>query len=55
FPVISDSIRQQALPAYSQHISVESTQFSNQGTMAGAALVKDAMYNGSLLIRLLQG
>lgn len=44
FPVISDSIRQQALPAYSQHISVESTQFSNQGTMAGAALVKDAMY-----------
>lgn len=41
--------------AYSQHISVESTQFSNQGTMAGAALVKDAMYNGSLLIRLLQG
>ncbi|EPM9680116.1 hypothetical protein N2S64_19035, partial [Escherichia coli] len=24
-------------------------------TMAGAALVKDAMYNGSLLIRLLQG
>ena len=52
---LADSIRQQALPAYSQHISVESTQFSNQGTMAGAALVKDAMYNGSLLIRLLQG
>ncbi|WLI77285.1 sugar metabolism global transcriptional regulator Mlc [Kosakonia sp. H02] len=55
FPAISDCIRQQALPAYSKHISVESTQFTNQGTMAGAALVKDAMYNGSLLIRLLQG
>lgn len=55
FPAIADCIRQQALPAYSQHISVESTQFTNQGTMAGAALVKDAMYNGSLLIRLLQG
>lgn len=55
FPTIADCIRQQALPAYSQHISVESTQFTNQGTMAGAALVKDAMYNGSLLIRLLQG
>lgn len=54
-PIPYYSIRQQALPAYSQHISVESTQFSNQGTMAGAALVKDAMYNGSLLIRLLQG
>lgn len=55
FPAISDCIRQQSLPAYSRHMVVESTQFSNQGTMAGAALVKDAMYNGSLLIRLLQG
>lgn len=55
FPAISDCIRQQSLPAYSRHIVVESTQFSNQGTMAGAALVKDAMYSGSLLIRLLQG
>lgn len=55
FPAISNCIRQQSLPAYSRHITVESTQFSNQGTMAGAALVKDAMYNGSLLIRLLQG
>ncbi|AGB78223.1 sugar metabolism global transcriptional regulator Mlc [Pseudocitrobacter corydidari] len=55
FPAISDCIRQQSLPAYSKHISVEQTQFSNRGTMAGAALVKDALYNGSLLIRLLQG
>lgn len=55
FPAIGDCIRQQSLPAYSRHISVEQTQFSNRGTMAGAALVKDALYNGSLLIRLLQG
>ncbi|BBQ83980.1 TPA: ROK family transcriptional regulator [Kluyvera ascorbata] len=55
FPAIGDCIRQQSLPAYSQHISVEQTQFSNRGTMAGAALVKDALYNGTLLIRLLQG
>ncbi|MEB4675582.1 ROK family protein [Enterobacteriaceae bacterium G50] len=55
FPAIADCIRQQSLPAYSKHISVEQTQFSNRGTMAGAALVKDALYNGSLLIRLLQG
>ena len=55
FPAISACISQQALPAYSKNIVVESTQFSNQGTMAGAALVKDAMYNGSLLIRLLHG
>lgn len=55
FPAISACIRQQSLPAYSRHISVESTQFLNRGTMTGAALVKDALYNGSLLIRLLQG
>jgi len=55
FPAIADCIRQQSLPAYSKHISVEQTQFSNRGTMAGAALVKDALYNGTLLIRLLQG
>ena len=55
FPAIADCIRQQALPAYSRKSVVESTQFTNQGTMAGAALVKDALYTGSLLIRLLQG
>ena len=55
FPAIADCIRQQSLPAYSKHITVEQTQFSNRGTMAGAALVKDALYNGTLLIRLLQG
>ncbi|SPE59366.1 Making large colonies protein [Escherichia coli] len=54
FPFISDSIRQQALPAYSQHISVESTQFSNQGTMAGVALVKAALYNVFFLLLRLQ-
>ncbi len=54
-PAIVQCISQQSLPAYSQHIQVESTQFINRGTMAGAALVKDALYNGALLIRLLQG
>ncbi|WP_437611622.1 sugar metabolism global transcriptional regulator Mlc [Erwinia sp. V71] len=55
YPAITTCIRQQALPSYSAHIDVEPTQFVNLGTMPGAALVKDAMYNGSLLIKLLQG
>ncbi|EKN4181365.1 sugar metabolism global transcriptional regulator Mlc [Yersinia ruckeri] len=54
-PAIESCIRQQALPAYSENIQVESTQFYNQGTMPGAALVKEALYNGSLLVKLLQG
>lgn len=54
-PAIMSCIQQQSLPAYSENIQLESTQFSNHGTMPGAALVKDALYNGSLLVKLLQG
>ncbi len=52
---ITDCVRRQSLPAYSLRTKVEPTHFHNQGTMPGAALVKDALYNGSLLIKLLQG
>ncbi len=55
YPAITTCIRQQSLPAYSAHINVEPTHFVNLGTMPGAALVKDALHNGSLLIKLLQG
>ncbi|VEA73863.1 Making large colonies protein [Serratia rubidaea] len=54
-PAIVSCIQQQSLPIYSQALQVESTQFFNQGTMPGAALVKEALYNGSLLVKLLQG
>ncbi|WP_409308793.1 ROK family protein [Pectobacterium sp. B1J-3] len=55
YPAIMGCIHQQSFPAYSNNIQVEATQFYNQGTMPGAALVKDALYNGSLLVKLLQG
>ncbi|MBA0179133.1 ROK family transcriptional regulator [Pectobacterium carotovorum] len=54
-PAILGCIQQQSFPPYSHNIQVEATQFYNQGTMPGAALVKDALYNGSLLVKLLQG
>lgn len=55
YPAIMDCIRQQSLPAYSHQLQVEATHFYNQGTMPGAALVKSALYNGELLVKLLQG
>lgn len=55
YPAIMGCIHQQSFPPYSHNIKVEATQFYNQGTMPGAALVKDALYNGSLLVKLLQG
>lgn len=55
FPAIATRIRQQALPAYTAELRIESTQFVQPGTLSAAALVKEALYNGSLLIKLLQG
>ncbi|WLS80720.1 ROK family protein [Erwinia pyri] len=55
FPAIADAIHRQALPAYSQQIEVEPAYFHQVGTMRGAALVKDALYDGTLLVKLLQG
>lgn len=54
-PAMMACIRQQSLPAYSDALQLEATHFHNHGTMPGAALIKDALYNGSLLVKLLQG
>lgn len=54
-PVIKNCIQQQAIPTYSEHVLVESTRFDNTGTISCAALIKEAMYTGSLLVQLLQG
>lgn len=53
FPAIDQIIRQQTRPHYSQPVSVESTHFNYTDPMIGSARVKHAMYDGSLLIRLL--
>ncbi|MGL9773490.1 MAG: sugar metabolism global transcriptional regulator Mlc [Sodalis sp. (in: enterobacteria)] len=55
YPVIQRCIQQQSLPDYSRRIQIQATRFSNHGTMPGAPLVKDALYDGSLLLKLMQG
>jgi len=55
FPAVSSTIRQQALPAYSEAIQLASTAFREPGTLGAAALIKDALYSGYLLVKLLQG
>lgn len=55
YPTIEKCIHQQSLPQYSNHIHIVPTKFMNKGTIPGAALVKMALYNGSLLVKLLQG
>ncbi|WP_017349476.1 sugar metabolism global transcriptional regulator Mlc [Pantoea sp. A4] len=55
YPAIVQALRQHALPAYHQQLQLSPTAFPDPGTLGAAALIKDAMYNGSLLVRLLQG
>ncbi len=55
YPVMQRCIQQQSLPDYSRRIQIQATRFSHHGTMPGAALVKDALYDGSLLLKLMQG
>lgn len=55
YPVMQRCIQQQSLPDYSRRIQIQATSFSHHGTMPGVALVKDALYDGSLLLKLIQG
>ena len=55
FPAIRARITQRALPAFSRELTMTSCEFTNCGTLPGAALIKEALYNGSLLIRLMDG
>lgn len=55
FPAIRARINQSALPEFSRTFTMTSCEFINCGTLSGAALVKEALYNGSLLIKLMNG
>lgn len=55
YPAMLSCIRQQSLPAYHRNVDIVATRFDSCGTVGGIALIKEAMYNGTLLIRLLQG
>lgn len=55
FPAVRNTILQQSLPAYSATIQLAPTEFSEPGTLGAAALIKDALYSGHLLVKLLQG
>ncbi|PHM74214.1 sugar metabolism global transcriptional regulator Mlc [Xenorhabdus kozodoii] len=55
YPVIQQQIAQRSLPGYSQQVEIVATQFDNTGTLPAAALIKQALYNGELLIEIMQG
>ncbi len=55
YPAIMDCIQNQVLPLYAKDTRLEESRFYTQATMPGAALVKQAMFDGSLLMRVIEG
>lgn len=54
-PEIRRCVKQQALPIYCQDLEIVSCRFIKNATMPGAALIKQALYEGELLMRVVEG
>ncbi|ANU36866.1 ROK family protein [Vibrio scophthalmi] len=55
YPAIQKCIREQSLPVYHQDLELVESRFYKQATMTGAALVKQALYDGLLLMKVIEG
>ncbi|CAM2791482.1 ROK family protein [Vibrio rarus] len=55
FPEIMSCVQTQSLPIYRQDLEVVPCRFIKNATMPGAALIKQALYDGKLLMKLLEG
>ena len=55
YPAIMERISSQTLPVYFDGLEIEESCFYTQATLPGAALVKQALYDGHLLMKLVDG
>lgn len=55
YPAIQSCIKEQSLPVYQQGLQVVESRFYKQATMPGAALIKQALYDGLLLMKVIEG
>lgn len=55
YPAILHCVESQAIPIYFKDLVLEQSKFYTEGTMAGAALIKQAMFNGTLLMKVIEG
>lgn len=55
YPAIQKCIREQSQTAYHQNLELVESRFYKQATMTGAALVKQALYDGLLLMKVIEG
>ncbi|PNH94679.1 sugar metabolism global transcriptional regulator Mlc [Vibrio diazotrophicus] len=55
YPAIQHCIEQQSLPVYHKDLKLVESRFYKQATMPGAALIKQALYDGLLLMKVVEG
>lgn len=55
YPAIQTCIEQQSLPVYHRDLEIVESRFYKQATMPGAALIKQALYDGLLLMKVIEG
>jgi len=55
YPAIERCVKQQCIPVYHQGLEIVESRFYKQATMPGAALIKQAMYDGQLLMKVVEG
>ena len=55
YPAIQRCIEEQTIPVYHQGLELVESRFYKQATMPGAALIKQALYDGLLLMKVIEG
>lgn len=55
FPAIEQTLQQCSLPIFHKDVPLVESKFFTQTTMPGAALIKQALYDGSLLLKVVEG
>ncbi|MEZ9130409.1 ROK family protein [Vibrio breoganii] len=54
-PEIEHCVQEQSLPIYRQDLEIVPSRFIKNATMPGAALIKQALYDGVLLMKVVEG
>lgn len=55
YPAIESSVRKKSMSSYHNRLEVVESRFYKQTTMPGAALIKQALYDGELLMSVVEG
>lgn len=55
YPQLAAIIKSTSVPKYTSNLQLRAAKYTNTGTYNSSALIKQSLYNGELLLKLLQG